>query len=265
MRYGQLHYRMADPGKAVAAGKRPLVYFTQSPYSSLEFGAMLTEMGRDRLVIAIDTPGYGSSDGPRQQPKIEDYESAVSEALRNLGFGRQRPIDLIGLHTGAFTAIEMAIREPQMIRRVALVGVWLVDEDQRLKAIANLPRYRTTDEFFAWFNTARPVLKKRQLGSNLTDEQWGQVMADSLRPLTRREYGHDAAFEYAQRLRVRIPLVTQPVLLIALNDGLRDFTLASKPLFRNAQLADFPQLQEGAFFNNAPELGRALRDFLDRR
>jgi hypothetical protein len=53
MRYGQLRYRVADPGKAVAAGRRPLVRFTRSPCSSVGSAAMLTELGRDRLVIAF--------------------------------------------------------------------------------------------------------------------------------------------------------------------------------------------------------------------
>ncbi len=263
MRYGQLHYIMADPGKMVAARRPPLVYFTQSPYTSVEFGPMLAEMGRDRLVLAIDTPGHGGSDGPATQPTIEDYESAVAEALKNLGFGPKRKIDVIGLHTGGLTAVEMAIREPQMVRRLAIVGVYLVSEERRLKAIENLPQYHSTEEFFDWFNASRPRLKQRQMGLNLSDADWGQIMVESLRPLVRREYGHAAAFEYAARFRQRIPLVQQPVLVVALDDGLRDNSIESVPLFKHATLADFPKLQEGAFYTNTAELGAALRKFLD--
>ena len=286
MRYGQLHYRCcmpeaaegpgtgteagpsADEGAApgerrVSADRTPLVYLTQTPYTSEEFGALLPEMGRDRPTYALDTPGYGSSDGPATQPSIEDYAAAIAGALRNLGYDGGRPVDLVGLHTGAFTTIELAIRHPDLVRRAVLVGVWLVDEERRRRAIANLPRYRTTDEFFDWFQAARPRLKARQLGQNLSDEQWGRVMVESLRPLTRREFGHDAAFEYGARLRERAPLVEQRVLLLALDDGIRELTLASRALFRHAQVADLPHLQDGAFFTAAPELGAVLRGFLD--
>lgn len=262
-RYGQLHYQMAMPADAKAKQRIPLVMFHQTANTSMEFGKLISEMGRDRVVIAVDTPGYGGSDGPKDVPTITDYMGAVNEALKNLGYGANKPVDVLGLHTGAFTAIELAIAEPKMVRKAVLVGVWLVSEETRLAAIARLPRYKTSVEFFDWFAASLPRLQKTALAQNAGDTDWGLVIADSLRPLIKREYGHDAAFAYAAKLRERAPLVTQPVLLLALNDGIRQSTLDSQPLFKKPTLADFPDLKEGAFFTAAPELGVSLRKFLD--
>ena len=262
-RYGQLHYQMAVPTESKAKQRTPLVMFHQTANTSLEFGKLIPEMGRDRTVIAIDTPGYGGSDGPKEVPTITDYMTAVNEGLKNLGYGTNKPVDVLGLHTGAFTGIELAIAEPKMVRKAVLVGVWLVSEETRLRAISRLPRYKTSMEFFDWFAANLPRLQKTQLAQNAGDTDWGLVIADSLRPLIKREYGHDAAFSYAAKLRERAPMVTQPVLLLALNDGIRQSTLDSQPLFKKPTLADFPNLQEGAFFTAAPELGVSLRKFLD--
>jgi pimeloyl-ACP methyl ester carboxylesterase len=262
-RYGQLHYQMAVPADAKAKQRVPLVMFHQTANTSMEFGKLIPEMGRDRTVIAVDTPGYGGSDGPKEVPTINDYMTAVNEGLKNLGYGPNKPVDVMGLHTGAFTGIELAIAEPKMVRKLVLVGVWLVSEETRLGAISRLPRYNNSVEFFDWFAKALPRLQKSQLAQNTSDTDWGLVIADSLRPLIRREYGHDAAFIYAAKLRERAPMVTQPVLLVALNDGIRQSTLDSQPLFKKPTLADFPNLQEGAFFTAAPELGVTLRKFLD--
>lgn len=263
MRYGQLHYQMATPTDAKAKARTPLVMFHQTANTSLEYGKLIPEMGRDRVVIAVDTPGYGGSDGPNAVPTITDYMTAVNEALKNMGYGPRKPIDVMGYHTGAFTAIELAIAEPKMVRKAVLAGVWLVSEERRLKAIANLPRYNTSVEFFNWFAASLPRLQKSALAQTAGDENWGRVIADSLRPLTKREYGHDAAFAYGAKLRERAPLVTQPVLLVALNDGIREMTLESQPLFKKPTLADFPDLKEGAYFTAAPEIGASIRKFLD--
>jgi pimeloyl-ACP methyl ester carboxylesterase len=262
-RYGQMHYQIATPAKGMDKGKTPLVLFHQTANTSLEFGNLIPEMGRDRVVIAVDTPGYGGSDGPDAVPEITDYMMAINEGLKNLGYGPRKPVDIMGYHTGAFTAIELAIAEPKMVRRAVLAGVWLVSEERRLKAIANLPRYNNSVEFFTWFTNALPRMQQSALAQTAGDAAWGQVIADSLKPTIKREYGHDAAFAYGAKLRDRAPLVTQPVLLFALNDGIRESTLESRPLFKNPTLADFPHLKEGAYFTAAPELGASLRKFLD--
>jgi pimeloyl-ACP methyl ester carboxylesterase len=262
-RYGQLHYTLATPAVPERSRRTPIAMIHQTVNASIESRALFDELARDRVVLALDTPGYGGSDGPAEPITIEQYAAAIAEGLRGLGYGRRRPIDVIGLHTGALIAAELAIAEPAMIRRAALSGVYVVPEERWKKAVDSLPRYQTSAEFFDWFVSMLPRLRQYAQQRGIADADWGRITAESLRPLVRREFGHDAAFRYAARAPQRLPMVKQPVLLLALGDSLRQPTLDSRPLFRNVQVADLPQYLDGAYFAEAGPIASALHSFLD--
>ena len=263
MRYGQLHYQMATPPLPEAARKRPLIMFHQSPLSSMELAAIAAEMGSDRVTIAVDTPGQGFSDGPTEVPTIADYAAAIDEALHRLGYDAAHPIDVLGNHTGAFIAGELAIREPAMVKRLVLAGVYVVPEERRLKAVAGLAHPANSAQFYDQLCQLIPILEKYYTEQNLDDAVWGRVLASSLLPLTRREYGHQAAFAYAATVTTRLPLISQPVLLLAMNDGIGGPTKDSARFFQHAQLEDFPDFKEGAFTTHVHELAAVLRSYLN--
>ena len=261
--FGQLHYTMATPSQAKGARKTPIVMIHQTVNASIESRPLFDDLAKDRIVIAIDTPGYGNSDGPQQPITIEEYAAAIAEGLRGLGYGRRQPVDVIGLHTGALIAAELAIAEPDTIRRAVLSGVYVVPEERWKKALASLPPYQTSAEYFDWVIGILPRLRQYAQERGIPDATWGRITAESLRPLVRREYGHEAAFRYAERAPERLPKLTQPVLLLALGDGLRQPTLDSRPLFKDAQVADLPQYLDGAYFPDVGPVATALRKFLD--
>ncbi|GIT36784.1 MAG: hypothetical protein Ct9H300mP6_06520 [Gammaproteobacteria bacterium] len=70
--FGKLHFQVFGSGK-------PLILCHQSPSSLEMFNSaypVLAPLGVQS--IGIDTPGYGQSDSPNQQPSILDYESVSS-------------------------------------------------------------------------------------------------------------------------------------------------------------------------------------------
>ena len=67
-RYGQLHYRIARPAGAPSAP--PLLCLHQTPSHSGDWLPVMPALGEKRVVIAVDTPGYGMSDMP---PAPVDY------------------------------------------------------------------------------------------------------------------------------------------------------------------------------------------------
>jgi pimeloyl-ACP methyl ester carboxylesterase len=262
-RFGQLHFTMATPPIAKAARRTPIVMFHQTVNAAIESRPLFDELAKDRVVIAVDTPGYGNSDGPAQPITIEDYAAAIAEGLRGLGYGPRHPVDVFGLHTGALIAAELAIAEPKTVRRAVLSGVYVVPEERWKKALATLPPYKTSAEYFDWVVGILPRLRQYAQERGIPDADWGRITVESLRPLVRREYGHDAAFRYAERAPRRLPLLTQPVLLLAVGDSLRQPTLDSRPLFRNVEVADLPQYLDGAFYPDVAPIAGALRGFLD--
>ncbi|MGB1876227.1 MAG: alpha/beta fold hydrolase, partial [Rhodospirillaceae bacterium] len=68
---GQVHVRELGEGPA-------LVLLHQTAWSSLQFKhAMPYLADRGLRCIAIDTPGYGLSDGPDDPPSIQDYAESL--------------------------------------------------------------------------------------------------------------------------------------------------------------------------------------------
>jgi pimeloyl-ACP methyl ester carboxylesterase len=120
--YGQLHVRRAG------AGGVPLLLLHQSPLSGIMFGAalpLLAEAGFD--AVALDTPGYGLSDAPLAPCGIDGYADAAAAALDALGWQRAH---VLGHHTGASIAANLAARFPEKVDRLVLNGVALLTEDE---------------------------------------------------------------------------------------------------------------------------------------
>lgn len=264
MRYGQLHYSIVAPAGSVADKKTPIVLFHQSPNSSVEFDALVVELGKDRVAIAIDTPGYGGSDGPDEIPTIEDYAGAIAEGLKGLGYGPNRPVDVFGYHTGSKIAVELALSEPKMVRRVALSGIYVVSEERLQKALSTLVHPRSSEDLFDRFCTSLPRYKEMYKARGVPDPAWGRIRIDSMRSITRQEFGHEAAFRYTPRFPDRMSKVTQPVLLLVLDDGLAQETRDAKSFFTKTKATVVDHgFDAGAFFNRAGDVADALRKFQD--
>lgn len=131
---GQVHYRDTGDGT-------PLLLLHQTPCHLGQFDAAWGLLARGGIrAIGIDTPGYGQSDPPRGTPTIAGYARAVAAVLDHLGLATA---DVLGHHTGASTAAELAVAEPRRIRRVILNGPPLFTPEERaayLEAIAAAPR-----------------------------------------------------------------------------------------------------------------------------
>lgn len=263
MRYGQLHYVMATPSTPKSTWATTLVLLHQSPNTSAEYSNFVAAMGTDRVVIAVDTPGYGGSDGPTSIPRIEDYAGAIAEGLRNLGFGPKRQVDIFGYHTGNFIATEIALQNPQMVRRLVYSGVYVVSPEQLATVSAHIVHPRTESEALEQFCTNLPASEKRYQAMGFPEDLWTRIRIDSLRSQTHVEYGHAAAFAYAAHVREKLPLLSQPVLLVVIDDGIMQPTKDSQPFFKHATLVDMHELKNDVFVNHADELGATVRRFLD--
>ena len=113
--YGQMHVRIAGGGRA----SRPLICFHLSPLSGVVYENWISEMGRDRMAVAIDTPGYGMSDHPPQPPTIADYAEAMAEAIESLDLNE---VDVMGYHTGSKICVELARRRKRLVKHLVMVS-----------------------------------------------------------------------------------------------------------------------------------------------
>jgi pimeloyl-ACP methyl ester carboxylesterase len=122
-RLGQVHVRELGEGP-------PLVLLHKTPSSSIMFSRVLPMLAAGRRVIAFDTPGYGRSERPAEQPReIADYAAAIVDALDGLGL--EAP-DVAGFYTGAVIALEIAAGWPERVRRLVLSGLVAGDGSSEL-------------------------------------------------------------------------------------------------------------------------------------
>ncbi|MDF2442359.1 MAG: 2-hydroxy-6-oxonona-2,4-dienedioate hydrolase [Subtercola sp.] len=114
--HGQVHLRTSgDPAAPV------LVLLHQVPSSSQMWEAVLQPLAeRGYRVLALDLPGYGSSDPLPFPPELHDYAGVVLQTLAALG---HRQAVVAGHHTGASVSLVLAAEHSDVVPAVALWGI----------------------------------------------------------------------------------------------------------------------------------------------
>jgi 2-hydroxy-6-oxonona-2,4-dienedioate hydrolase len=147
------------------------------------------ELAPDFPVLVPDLPGYGRSDPPPSPPSLEDLADAAVAASRAAGFERAA---LVGNSFGAQIAIEAALRHPDLVERVVLIGP-TTDPGAR-----SFPR-----QFWRWLRCAR-------------DEDLSvlPVMARDLFDIGPRQAIHMLRVMIRDRPERKLPNVRQPALVV---------------------------------------------------
>ena len=185
---------------------------------------ILPLLAKDRLVMAFDTPGYGNSDPPSEQPAINDYAEALVSAIKQLTDAQN--IDVLGHLTGSFIAIDMAVTHPNYVRRVVLSRSPVFSEEMRTRGIAmfkDLHAQQQADPTGQYFiESLQTTLNRLKPGDPLAHAIG--VYTDSLMSGKDWVFGEVAAFSF--RADVQMPKITQPVLYITWT---REYAGAGQP------------------------------------
>ncbi len=254
-RHGQLHVYNAIPAGGGFEEGTALLCLHAGPASGGAFQAFLAAMGRDRSVYAPDLPGNGESDAPPARPSIADYATAVGDFLQTM---RIRQIDVLGHHTSALIAAELAIERPQQIRRLVMVGVPVLTEAERVSFRGAPWPLAPAEDGSHLVPEWRRTLETR--GSAVPLEIAARSFADKLRNGPSASWGMSAAAQY--RCTERLPLITQPVLVLRPRDDLWEATWRARELLPGARIVDLPDHGQ-ALFEAAPEaVVEAVKDFL---
>lgn len=182
-RFGQLHVRTAFPTTGGFDEGVTLLCLHPSDLSSRTFHRFLPEIADDRSVYAPDLPGCGESD-PAPSVNLKHGAAAVADLVKDL---RLRQIDLLGFGFGAGVALELAVAQPELVRRLVLIAappidalpvirqeslvlrikLGVGDDSQWTKAI--LPRAKFIDlaEYDADMFDAAPKTLAKQIGAFL--------------------------------------------------------------------------------------------------
>ncbi len=202
---GQIHYVTAGRGK-------PVVLLHQTPRSSDEYRDVIPLLARRLRVIAMDTIGYGDSYKPKKNCSIEDYARGAVDLLDGLKISK---VCLVGHHTGAVIAMELAASHPGRVERLVLSHCSYFDRAKR-ESLKDRP---PIDE-----------VEFKEDGSHLV-EMWNRrssfypkgrpdlllrYFVDALKAGNKIEEGHHACEAY--HMEEKIGLIKCPTLLICGTD-----------------------------------------------
>ncbi len=252
-RFGQIHLRQA--GKE--SRHPPLLCLHLTPLSGLVYGSLLQEMGRDRLTLAPDNPGYGLSDPPPASPAMADLSGAMTDLMDELGLAE---VDLIGYHTGSFIAVDLALALPRRVRKLVMISAPLFSDAEVSAFREKFARPLTLSQdgshvaerwrsFLYWSMTGRPV------------EHVAAIFPDALRNPEISNWAYEAVFAYD--LKAALGSLTQPVLVLNPEDDLHEQTRRAAGLIPNGTMLDLPGWNHGFLDLETAKVGRLLRDFLD--
>jgi pimeloyl-ACP methyl ester carboxylesterase len=257
----QLRRYVGPPGRQVhvteAGGPGAGLYCLHATaYSGRSFAPFMAVMSAHRRVCAVDTPGYGGSDRPAERPDIPGYAREIGAAIELDADG---PIDLLGYHTGAVMAAELARQRPDLVRRLVLIGVpfFLGAEREHWRDV--LAKKHALSESLAQF--------KERWAFFITDRRHGvsldrgfENFVDELRAYPFGWWAHEAAFTFDAE--ACFPRVTQQTLVLNPNNHLSEASRRAAALIPTASLVEFPGLDH-AIFDLAPKvLSDAVEAFL---
>lgn len=200
---GTIHCAMAGSG-------RPVLLLHQTPRSWDEFRDVLPLLGQRHWAIAMDTIGFGdSSKLPPGTDSIEKWAEVAISLLDALGIERTA---VVGHHTGAVIATELAAAWPDRIDAAVLSGAPLIDAAFRAAHSGPPPVDNVT---------------RRVDGTHLT-ELWAQrqpwypagdmdllerFIADAIKAGPRAQEGHRVVSRYV--METQLQKIRCPVLIVA--------------------------------------------------
>jgi pimeloyl-ACP methyl ester carboxylesterase len=164
-----------EPGRQLSAlvwGTDPpeLVFLHGGSQNAHTWDTVAMALGRP--LVAIDLPGHGHSDGPREQAPGEDqmtprsYAEDVAIVIRALAPNAQA---VVGMSYGGLTTIALTDLAPELVRKVVLVdvtpGVTRAHSKQITDFINGPPTFPNFDELLARtvkYNPTRSVSSLRR-------------------------------------------------------------------------------------------------------
>jgi pimeloyl-ACP methyl ester carboxylesterase len=253
-RYGQIHYRVAGSH----GSRSPLLLLHPSPLSGYVFENFMRDIGRDRFVVAPDTPGFGMSDAPASPPEIKDYAEVMLDFIAEVGLG---VVDVMGYHTGSLTAVEMSRQNPDVVRKIVMISatVFTPEETEAFRQKYVPP---SIDERPGLMAARWPSFKNEFWAMGPDANQKFNIFLDGQRNPDWSPWGHRAAFNY--NIAEALQESEHPILILNPEDDLWTYTPRAAPLLKNGRIHDLPGWTHGFLDAETAKVGAIVRGFLDR-
>ena len=231
----------------------PIVCLPPVPYGGRFFDSFA--QAYDGPVWSADLPGYGFSDALVEPPTVVGYTDAMTPLLNAPG----QPVWLVGFHSGALVAMEMANRHPEQVSGLVLVDVPVFSGPDMADLRASLtkpPAYlEQEDPFNGLFKAMVADRLDKVAYPRALDMFFDFVGAGE----TRNAGYHAAAHFEAEPAATK---VAQPVLVIATHSSLREGTLQVADWLPHATLVERDDITMPAFELGAEAIACLTREFV---
>ena len=173
---------------------------------------------RSHRLIAMDLPGFGSSDLPNEEISIPGYGRFVDSFLEDIGVDRAA---LVGNSMGGFIAAETAIEVPHRVERLVLVSA-AGGLPIRTREKLGLGAFRASAPFTSAFMARREAVMRRprlraamlltvvRYPSRISPELVWEVTSGAGKPGFVSALGALASYDF----RDRLPSIEDPTLIV---------------------------------------------------
>ena len=138
--WGQLHYRSIN----IDTDLPMLIMLHQSPLSSRNYEKLLPYLSKKLRVVAIDTPGFGSSDRLSVDWEVNDYAKMVFDCADQFNVST---FNLFGRATGSVFALEASLMNSDRIKNLIIHGIPVYSPEERKQRLVDFaPPFKITND-----------------------------------------------------------------------------------------------------------------------
>lgn len=228
---------------------------------------LIGSLANNRPIILFDNTGVGESSGETPSTITEMAKDAAS-FIQALGLPQ---VDILGFSIGGMVAQELALQQPNMVRRIVLAGTsprsGVSERREGVYEAMTESSGKSAEENFL-FLFYGPTETSRAAGIASLERVLGQKKVQSSSQVTEAQF--KAVTEWAQRELEQkydwLQKITQPVLV---TNGVEDIMVATKNSYiltvhlPNAQLIIYPDSGHGHLFQYPEQFAGDVNRFLD--
>ena len=195
---GQMHYRTMGSGPVV-------MLLHQVVRSSDEYRRVMPVLAEKYRVVAMDMLGYGESVKPPRPYALPDHGKNLVSFLDAMGIEKA---SLVGHHTGAKLAVELAATHPERVEKMVLSALpygYLMKEDDPMPEI-----YRPMEVKGDGSHLDR-IWNQQSGGEEASLDVRYEIALEYLKAGPRGEEGHYAAKHYSRLIDERLRNIPESI------------------------------------------------------